>query len=282
MAIIKDNFMYRRIKKNSLDSIEDSIINESVKAAKDEAIKSIKNIHCRIHNQVPTIEIKGKSLETLDIKINGCCSILMKKVNQKLSSKTNLMGDFIEKAKEFSDNITDYTFSDRDYVNKLQYELDVYRKPQHKIDFLEAVVNAIEGKLKDHEDKCTATPETCHFSKTHRNAIFFTKEELDYQSANLIGENAIGENAKFSSEELKDVYSKIDTILEELNKLGLGQQIIFEEIESMKGNATKLSKKDFKMLFLGKIVGTGFVELLRNDTVQSFFEVELPKLLKGN
>lgn len=282
MAIVKDGFKYRKGSKNSIASIQDSIINESVKATKEKSLKDLENIHCRIHNQVPIIEIKGKNLETLDIKIKGCCSILMKKVNQKLISKTNLMGDFVEKAEEFAESITDYTFSDRDYVNKLQYELDVYRKPKHRIDFLEAVINAIENKLKDHEDKCTTTPEICHFSKTHRNAIFFAKEELDYQLANLIGEGAQGENAKFNSEELKDVYFKIDIILEELNKLGLGQQIIFEEIESMKSNATKLSKKDFKMLFLGKIVGTGFVELLRNDTVQSFFEVDLPNLIRGN
>lgn len=282
MAIIKDNFKYKKIKKNSFDSIQDTIINESVKAAKEKAIESTKNLHCRIHNQVPIVEVNGKSLETLDIKVLGCCSILKKKINQKLNSKTNLMGDFQEKAKEFSDGIRHHSFNDREFINNLQYELDIYRKPQHKVEFLENIVQAIESKLQDHEETCTATPETCHFSKTHRNAIFFTKEELDYQIANLIGTHKEGEEAKFSNDELKDVYSKIDIILEELNKLGLGQQIIFEEIESMKGNATKLNKKDFKMLFLGKVVGTGFIELLKNDTVQEFFEVDLPKLISGN
>lgn len=57
--------------------------------------------------------------------------------------------------------------------------------------------------------------------------------------------------------ELERVSNRIDAVLEQLEKLGLGQSILFDEIEEMKDKSRKLSRKDFKMLLLGKLVAVG-------------------------
>lgn len=55
------------------------------------------------------------------------------------------------------------------------------------------------------------------------------------------------------NEEQKKILSRIDEVLYRLEKLEHGQEIVFEEIESLKIPLKKLSKKDFKQLVFGKI-----------------------------
>ena len=282
MAIVADRFKYRRVKRNSFESIEDELLNQTVKTSIKKINDDLNYIHCRLHNRVPIIKATGKSLETLEIKLECCCEILKHKANHALKSKSLSMGNFEEKAIEFTRDIRNGSNSDREFVNNLQYELDIYRKSEHKVDFLNSILAQIDKTIKDHEATCTKNPKDCGFSQTYRNAIFFTKEELEHQNGILISNLSKQSGEKFDQDELLGVYKKIDEILEELNKLGLGQEIIFDEIESMKSTANKLSKKDFKMLFLGKVVGTGTMELMKNEVVKNFFEVEIPKLITGN
>jgi len=282
MAIIADKFKYRRIKRNSFDSIEDELVNQTAKSSISKIGKDLNHIHCRLHQRVPIIKASGKSLETLEIKLECCCEILKSKANIALKSKPLSMGNFEEKAIEFTKDIRNGSNSDREFVNNLQYELDIYRKSEHKVEFLNSILTQIDKTIKDHEATCKKDPKDCGFSQMYRNAIFFTNEELEHQNAILISNLSKQSGEKFDQDELIGVYQKIDEILGELNKLGLGQEIIFDEIESMKSTANKLSKKDFKMLFLGKVVGTGTMELMKNEVVKNFFEVEIPKLITGN
>lgn len=63
--------------------------------------------------------------------------------------------------------------------------------------------------------------------------------------------------SEYELNELQRVSERIDNVLGELNKLGLGQSILFDEIEEMKDKSRKLSRKDFKMILLGKLMAFG-------------------------
>lgn len=64
-----------------------------------------------------------------------------------------------------------------------------------------------------------------------------------------LSENADFDIDKFSFEELKSINSKIDSILEAVEKLDIGHEVIFEEIESIilfsKKKISRVGKGDF-------------------------------------
>lgn len=76
----------------------------------------------------------------------------------------------------------------------------------------------------------------------------------------------------FSNEEIKTILSKIDQILDSLEKLDLGHEIIYDEIESLKDDAQKMSSKDFKSMAIGKLFNLGIDGLLDPSNVSDFLK----------
>lgn len=64
----------------------------------------------------------------------------------------------------------------------------------------------------------------------------------------------------------------VDDILDRLQKLGYGQQIIFDEIEELKELHTKLDKKNFGQVLKGKLIDLSISKLVENDTISYIFE----------
>jgi hypothetical protein len=102
----------------------------------------------------------------------------------------------------------------------------------------------------------------------------------DYQ----VPESELTENdVEYSLIELTELHKRIDSVLERLDKLGFGQEIIFEEIEELKGKSKKISKKDLKMMLIGKIVSFGMGKIDTDLAAQIFEEitsVDLTKLVE--
>lgn len=102
----------------------------------------------------------------------------------------------------------------------------------------------------------------------------------DYQ----VPESELTENdVEYSLKELTELHQRIDSVLERLDKLGFGQEIIFEEIEELKGKSKKISKKDLKMMLIGKIVSFGMGKIDTELAAQIFEEitnVDLTKLIE--
>ena len=80
----------------------------------------------------------------------------------------------------------------------------------------------------------------------------------------------------FELDELQAINQRIDQVLEQLNKMGLGQEIIWKEIEELKRKGKKLSKKDFTMLTIGKLFSFG-MRAVGPDTTKDIFEAILGK-----
>lgn len=115
------------------------------------------------------------------------------------------------------------------------------------------------------------------------NAIAFTKYSKFLRELKLKKDSNIKSNEYYKSGELKELNEKINRILEELGKLGFGQEIIYNEIDSFRESSEKLSKKDFKTFVLGKLVELGGAKIINSDLAKliykSLFGEELKLLL---
>ena len=74
------------------------------------------------------------------------------------------------------------------------------------------------------------------------------------------------------SDSQKAIDEKIDEVLNELNKLGLGQEILFDELNELKVLYSKLSKKNWGQLLKGKIVDLGLSQVVNNDVLGKIYE----------
>lgn len=79
------------------------------------------------------------------------------------------------------------------------------------------------------------------------------------------------ENKSKKKQELEINY-KIDLVLSKLEKLGYGQQIIFEEIEELRGLSKKLNKKTWSQVIKGKVVDLALSELISRETATFIYE----------
>jgi len=80
------------------------------------------------------------------------------------------------------------------------------------------------------------------------------------------------EDEEFTNEEIIELHRKIDEILNILERLGKGQEIIFDEIEGLKQKGKVLSKKDFQLLLIGKLIVYGINKTLDNSTVKEIYQ----------
>lgn len=75
-----------------------------------------------------------------------------------------------------------------------------------------------------------------------------------------------------TSKSKNELDQKIDTILEQLIKLGYGQEIIFNEIDELRTLQHKLSKKSWSQLLKGKLVDLALDKLITVDIAKSVYE----------
>lgn len=97
------------------------------------------------------------------------------------------------------------------------------------------------------------------------------KQQFVFQDYTIPENELTGNDYEYNLNELNDLHSRIDEVLTKLEKLGFGQEIIFDEIEELKSKSKKITKKDLKMMLIGKIVsfGAGKVD---SKTASEIFE----------
>lgn len=65
---------------------------------------------------------------------------------------------------------------------------------------------------------------------------------------------------------------KLNDIVDKLQKLEYGQEVIFDEIEELRGLTLKLSKRSWRQLLKGKLIDLMLAEIINKDIVISVFE----------
>ena len=75
-----------------------------------------------------------------------------------------------------------------------------------------------------------------------------------------------------NTEERAGLNSKMDEILEHLKKHGLGQEIIFDELQELKDLYSKVPKKNWQEMLTGKLVSLGLRKLLSLESMEFIYK----------
>lgn len=113
------------------------------------------------------------------------------------------------------------------------------------------------------------------YTKTHLG-------KLTVKGASYVERKKKSTGKKRTLKREKELNEKVDIVLEKLQKLGYGQEIIFEEIEELKSLSGKLKKKTWIQLLKGKVVDLAMEQVINKETASYILETfteEASKLL---
>ncbi len=82
-------------------------------------------------------------------------------------------------------------------------------------------------------------------------ASIYAKVLIDYHQ--FISNSHSVDEEKFNEQELEKLNVKLDLILEKVSRLEYGQEIVFDEVDSLREFAKTLKKNDFKNMVVGKV-----------------------------
>lgn len=77
-----------------------------------------------------------------------------------------------------------------------------------------------------------------------------------------------------------EVEDKINEIINRLDKLGLGQEILYEELEELKDLYEKLDKTNWGQLLKGKLIDLGLSQVINIDTMKYIYKELTTEILK--
>lgn len=150
---------------------------------------------------------------------------------------------------------------------KVSVKLSDFYRDRDKLDFLKTLkVATIEEKEK-YLLKCKK--KDCDFIVDRTLGLFVIDQEIEeinkYYKFEAKSEDA------FTSEEESKIHAKLNEIIDQLNKQGLGQEIIFDEIESLK-NHFNLGKKTWFQLLKGKLIDLTIEKVLEKTIVTGIYD----------
>lgn len=150
--------------------------------------------------------------------------------------------------------------------SKLTTKLYDFNRDRDKLDFLKVLRQGTIADKEKHLVKCKKVD--CPYVKDRDLGIFIIDQEID--DINKFYSPEINDKDKFSSEEESVLHSKLNDIIEELHKQGLGQEIIFDEIESLKSHFD-LGKKTWFQLLKGKVIDLTLEKTLDETIVKDIY-----------
>ena len=162
-------------------------------------------------------------------------------------------------------------------IDEAKLELYQINEDLDKVTFLRILLEENAKEFQSHLLHCTDR-EDCEINYDHESIAYFLTQEL-----NLLGIKT--NNDQFTIEEKVTAESKLDKILEDLQTLKVGHEIIYEdlkaEIEQLK-ELFILGKKHWFQLLLGKtkeMVISGVISETISKEIVSEMSNELQKLL---
>jgi hypothetical protein len=82
----------------------------------------------------------------------------------------------------------------------------------------------------------------------------------------------VSPNYSLISDDQNEISNKIDQIIKDIEKLGFGQQIIFDEFEELKDLYLHLDKKNWAQLLKGKLVDLGLSQAISYEVMKAIYE----------
>ncbi|WPU99190.1 hypothetical protein SNE26_24565 [Mucilaginibacter sp. cycad4] len=157
--------------------------------------------------------------------------------------------DYIKKrAEKFVSHYIEHQVDEHEKViNEAQSELYNINSPLDKITFLRVILEANDKEYRKHILVCTNKDE-CQVNYEHESIHYYLAKELDDLGIRI-------NEDQFTREEQIAAEAKLDQVLQELEKIKMGQQIIYDdlsaELQELK-DFYILGKKKWYQLFLGK------------------------------
>ncbi|WEK35524.1 MAG: hypothetical protein P0Y53_23790 [Candidatus Pseudobacter hemicellulosilyticus] len=134
----------------------------------------------------------------------------------------------------------------------LDQKLMNYVTHGNRTEFLIVLRKSIEQRVNEHKEKCDKP--NCQFDKGSELAYFVIGQEMELIKSRHISKKEVSD---FSFNERDEINSKLDEILEQLKSQGIGQEIIFNEINELREHFD-LSKKNWIQLLKGKLYDMAF------------------------
>ena len=169
-------------------------------------------------------------------------------------------------------------------LEKLKSQLTIklydFNRDRDKLDFLKILRQGTNSQKENHLKKCQK--ENCDFMEDRAVGIFAIDQEIEQINKYYIFEAK--SNDSFTSEDESELHEKLNDIIDKLNKQSFGQEIIFEEIESLK-NHFNLGKKTWFQLLKGNLIDLTIEKVLDETIVAEIYNNlkqgynEIPKLL---
>ena len=148
--------------------------------------------------------------------------------------------------------------------SSLTSKLFDFNRDRDKLDFLKIIrLETVQDK-EEHMKKCSG----CGYGEVRDIGVFAIDQEIDE-----INEYYSFEPKKkdsFTIEEETNLHNKLNDVLDNLEKQGFGQEIIFKEIEELK-NHFNLGKKNWFQLLKGKVVDLTIKKILKETIVKDFY-----------
>ncbi|WMN12098.1 hypothetical protein QYS49_32410 [Marivirga salinae] len=107
--------------------------------------------------------------------------------------------------------------------------------------------------------------------------LYFINSSNDEYQITIKGELQLGKWQRSRKRKtVKDSKNSIDEVMKELKILGLGQEILFNELEELKTLSKTLNKKNWKQLVQGKIVDLTLSKIINKETATFIVSKILP------
>lgn len=156
--------------------------------------------------------------------------------------------------------------------SKLSDKLYNFLREKDKLFFLSVLRKQVEKQKVEHEKKCNKP--NCGYSEEREIGIFIIDQEIDDISKHY--EYIPTQGDEFSVEEKVDLHNRINEIIERLETLGNGQEIIFNELDDLKEHFN-LGKKNWFQLVKGKLFDLGIENLIAKPIIKEIYS----SLIKG-
>ena len=175
----------------------------------------------------------------------------------------------------FSGQFIDGFGNHKTVIGELRNELYEYRKIAHKINFLQDIMRLTKVAYDEHYEKCQ-DKENCQQNIFYQNVLFFMQNELDGLQEDLPRED-------FSIPEQLQANTQLGVMLEELQKIQLGQQFTYDDLMKEVQELRELyflNKKNWMQLFTGKItemVAGGVISETVSKNIVELIRSHLPK-----
>lgn len=163
-------------------------------------------------------------------------------------------------------------------IIEAQMQLEEIDLPADKIKFLDIVLEGNQKVYNEHLKSCTDL-ENCGTNFGHESITYFLAQELSRLGIKLSDDT-------FSNDDRLATSEKLDLILEEVEKLKMGQEIIYEDLKSEVEELRKLyflGKKKWHQIFLGKfidMVATGVIsKTVSKKLIEIVNDIDWTKLI---